>query len=99
MLVVTHSGRTALALSKQRHPTPTLALCPQDDVARALALNWGVTPMHDPEIEHNVDRAVARALDWARVRHLVAPGDRVVLLRGTMPGDPVHNAIQVQEVC
>ena len=38
LIVITHSGRTALALSKQRHPTPPFALCPAPEVARALSL-------------------------------------------------------------
>jgi len=98
LIVITHSGRTALALSKRRHPTPTLALCPAPEVARALSLYWGVTPIHVPDIEADGEHALAFAQDWARARHLVAPGDRIVLVRGTLPGNPVHNAILVQEV-
>ena len=97
LIVATHSGRTALALSKQRHPTPTLALSPTPQGARAMSLYWGVTPIHAPEIE-DVQRSLATALDWAKARGLAAPGDRVVLVRGTVPGNPVHNAILVQEV-
>ena len=98
LIVITHSGRTALALSKRRHPTPTLALCPAPEVARALSLYWGVTPIHVPDVEADGEHALAFAQDWARARHLVAPGDRIVLVRGTLPGNPVHNAILVQEV-
>ena len=46
LVVATHSGRTALALSKQRHATPTLALADDAEIARAMALYWGVTPIH-----------------------------------------------------
>ena len=38
------------------------------------------------------------ALDWAREGGLIARGDRVVLVRGTTPDDPSHNAMIVQEV-
>ena len=44
------------------------------------------------------EQALTFALEWARARQLVAPGDRVVLLRGTIPGNAVHNALLVQEV-
>ncbi len=97
LIVATHSGRTAQALSKQRHRTPTLALSPTAEGARAMSLFWGVTPIHVPEAD-DVERAMSVALDWARARALVATGDRVVLLRGTVPGSAVHNAILVQEV-
>jgi len=97
LVVATHSGRTALALSKQRHAAPTLALADTAETARAMALYWGVTPLHSREI-NDIDRDLAFALNWARARDLVAPGDRVVLVQGTIPGNPTHNAILIQEV-
>ncbi len=97
LVVATHSGRTALALSKQRHAAPTLALADTAETARAMALYWGVTPLHSAEIT-DIDQALAFALDWARDRDLLAPGDRVVLVRGTIPGNPTHNAMLIQEV-
>jgi pyruvate kinase len=97
VVVSTHSGRTALALSKRRYPTPTLALSDDPEIARALALYWGVCPLHCPTIDAP-EQALTIALDWARSRSLIAPGDRVVLVRGTMPDDPSHNAMFVQEV-
>jgi pyruvate kinase len=97
LVVATHSGRTALALSKQRHLTPTLALTDDPSVARAMTLYWGVTPCVDADIRDS-GATMARALDLARSRGIVSPGDRVVLVRGTVPGSAVHNAILVQEV-
>ena len=98
LVVATHSGRTALALSKQRHATPTLALA--DDRRDR--------PRHGPLLGGHAAPRPARsptsstpstfALDWARARDLVAPGDRVVLVSGTIPGNPTHNAMLVQEV-
>ncbi len=60
LVVSTHSGRTALALSKQRNAAPTLALSDDEEVARALALDWGVTPLHAPAIS-SAEQALARA--------------------------------------
>ncbi len=97
VVVATHSGRTALALSKHRHSTPTLALADNPEMARVMALYWGVTPMHFAAIA-DPERALQVALDWARSRHLITSGNRVVLLRGTVPGNSVHNALHVQEV-
>jgi pyruvate kinase len=97
VVVATQSGRTALALSKHRQQAPILALVGDIEIARSLALYWGVTPLHFPEIA-DIERGLAFALDWARDRGLIARGDRVVLLRGTMPGNPAHNAMFVQEV-
>ncbi len=93
LVVVTHSGRTALALSMQRHSTPTLALTDDPEIARAMNLYWGVTPLQGPE--GDAERSLAFALDWARARKLIARGDRVVLVQGTMPGDRTNNALLV----
>jgi pyruvate kinase len=97
LIVVTHSGRTALALSKQRGGTPTLALSDDAEVAGAMTLYWGVTPLHFPAAADS-EQALRFGLDWARQRGLVAPGDRVVLVSGTMPDSTVHNAMLVREV-
>jgi pyruvate kinase len=97
LVVATHSGRTALALSKQRHATPTFALADDLEVARALSLYWGVTPLHVPEIKDG-EATLKLALQWARAQGLVSSGDRIVLLRGTLPGSAVHNAMFVQQV-
>lgn len=97
LVVATHSGRTALALSKHRHATPTLALTDDPEKARELALYWGVTPVHVPDIRKGT-AAMQFALEWAGARGLIGRGDRVVLLRGTVPGSPVHNTLMIQEV-
>jgi pyruvate kinase len=97
LVVATHSGRTALALSKQRHATPTLAMTNDPSVARAMSLYWGVTPLFVPDIS-DFEGPITLALELARSQGFVSPGDRIVLMRGTVPGSAVHNALLVQEV-
>ncbi len=97
LVVATHSGRTALALSKQRNPSPTLALAHDAHTARAMALFWGVTPLPLPDLD---DRDQRRAVieDWCRSRGLIAAGDLVVIVRGSEPDDPTHNEIVIREI-
>jgi len=97
VVAATHSGRTAIALSKQRYNSPTLALTDVDRLARRLTLLWGVTPIVVPSLADGA-QSLAEALAWAMARGLVAKGDRVVLVRGTVPDNPVQNAVLVQEV-
>ncbi len=97
LVCATHSGRTALAVSKQRNPAPTLALAHDDHTARALCLFWGVTPLPMPDIPER-DRRRAAVEEWCKARGLIAAGDRVVVLRGSEPDDPTHNEIVVREV-
>jgi pyruvate kinase len=97
LVVVTHSGRTALAISKLRHATPNLALTDDAETARAMALYWGVSPVHCPAVAAG-EPGLTTALEWARSRELISRGDRVVLVQGTMPNNPSHNAMFVEEV-
>ncbi len=97
LVVATHSGRTALVLSKQRNPAPTLALAHDAHTARAMALFWGVTPLPMPDLpEREQRRAVIE--EWCKARGLIATGDRIVVLRGSEPDDPTHNEIVVREI-
>ena len=97
LVVATHSGRTALALSKQRNATPTLALTDDLEAARAMALYWGVTALHVPEL-FKTGQVLAFADEWCRARDLIDSGDRVVIVRGVIPNNPNHNALLVHEV-
>ena len=97
LVVATHSGRTALAASKQRHATPTLALTDDVEVARAMGLYWGVTALHIPEL-FETGQVLAWADEWCRSHDLIDSGDRVVIIRGVIPNNPNHNALLVHEV-
>jgi pyruvate kinase len=97
LIVATHSGRTALALSKQRNPAPTLALAHDPSTARAMALYWGVTPLPMPDISDR-DQLRGFILEWCRSHGLIVPGDCIVGLRGSSPDDPTHNEIVVREI-
>jgi pyruvate kinase len=97
LVVDTHSGRTVLALSKQRNRTPTLALAHDIATARAMSLFWGVTPVPIPDL-HQRDQIRAFVVNWCRDQGLIVPGDCIVSIRGSVPDDPTHNAIEVYEV-
>jgi pyruvate kinase len=97
LVVATHSGRTALALSKQRNATPTLALTDDLEAARAMALYWGVTALHVPEL-FETGRVLAFADEWCRTHDLIDSGDWIVIVRGVIPNNPNHNALLVHEV-
>jgi pyruvate kinase len=97
IVVATDSGRTALALSNRRPAATILALTRTEQVARALALCWGVTPLVAPE-QLQAERELPFAIDWALERRLVQPGQYVMLLRGVMPGQGKHRALMAIKV-
>jgi pyruvate kinase len=92
IVVATHSGRTALALSNRRPAATVVALTRTEQVARVLALCWGVTPLVAPE-RLQAEEEIPFAIDWALKRNLVQSGQQVVLLRGEMPGRARHRAV------
>jgi hypothetical protein len=88
LVVATDSGRTALALSNRRPAAAILAVTRTEQVARLLAVCWGVTAAVNPG-PAAAEQDMAFAIDFARSRGLVAAGHHVVLLRGQVPGgDP-----------
>jgi len=97
LAVATHSGRTALALSKLRNATHTLAMTDDPEVARAMALFWGVTPLLIPEL-FDTGQILSFADEWSRQNDLIDSGDHIVVVRGLMTSDSSHNAILVHEV-
>ena len=97
VVVATRSGRTALALSKQRYGPPTLALTDDPAVARTMALYWGVTPLVCPVIADH-EKTADFVSDWARRNDLAAKGDYIIVVQGTMPHHPCHNAMIVLAV-
>lgn len=97
LVVATHSGRTALALSKERNASPILALTDSVEVARIMGLYWGVTALHIPELFEG-GQVLAWADEWCRRNDLINSGDRVVIVRGVIPNNPNHNALLVHEV-
>jgi pyruvate kinase len=81
LIVPTHGGASARALSAHRPRRPVVALAHDPQVADQLALEWGVIPLVIPEIdevEPLVDACEARARE---VVGMVA-GDTVVVAMG-----------------
>src|SRR5262249_36308140 len=97
IVVATAMGRTALALSNRRPTATILAITRTEQLARALALCWGVTPLllTDPSMP---ERELAYGIDWAKLHSLILPGQHAVLLRGQVAGQPASRAVVAQEV-
>jgi pyruvate kinase len=97
VVVASHSGATALALSKQRIFVPTVGISDSDRTLRQMCLDWGVIPLAQiPVSSHQamLDGVIA----WGRGEGMLSPGDRVVLVAGANLGQGSHNQIIVHEV-
>ncbi|HEU4769082.1 MAG TPA: pyruvate kinase, partial [Pyrinomonadaceae bacterium] len=97
IVVSTETGRTAVALSNRRPTATILALTRTEQVARALALCWGVLPLLRPD-PSSAENELKFAIDWARSHSLVRSGQHAILLRGQVAGQPTSRAVLAGEI-
>ena len=96
IVVASHSGATALALSKQRNFVPTVGTSDREQTLRQMCLYWGVRPLASP-----IDAigALVRHIEtWGRTAGALATGDRIVLVSGTWMAGAGHNLVLVHEL-
>jgi pyruvate kinase len=87
IISVTSSGSTALRAARERPSVPVLCLTANADIARRMALVWGVHSVVAPRQE-SFSAMVDVATRLARERGLVEMGERVVLIAGVPFGRP-----------
>jgi len=83
----TKSGATAMRMARERPLQPVLALTPHREVARKLALVWGLEPTvtDDPK---DLDEMTRIATDTALRMGLAQPGGAVLVVAGVPFGTP-----------
>jgi pyruvate kinase len=89
LVIPTETGGSARAAARFRPRRPILALCSDAEVARQLALEWGVIPepLHQRP-EEAIDALVERCLARAQRRLSLPDGARVVLTSGPQVATP-----------
>ncbi len=83
MIVATHTGRTALAISKQRSQVPVVALTNEPVTARQMCLCWGVTPIETDVVFGTPENMLEFVVEWGRKENVIRSGSRMVLLGTT----------------
>ncbi len=106
VVVASHSGRTALALSQQRSFVPTIGVSTEETTLRQMCLYWGVTPLRGAPA-CNAEQLIKHTDAWACQHGLATRGDRIVIVGGshlTAGSDDnemasgVHDIVIVHEV-
>ncbi|GAG35528.1 unnamed protein product, partial [marine sediment metagenome] len=87
IVAYTSSGSTALRVSKYRPKTPILAIIHSPDVARRLALSWGIEP-YVVDRPGNADAMFQRAAQLALETGIARKGELVVITAGIPTGIP-----------
>ncbi len=79
--VFTHTGRTALLMSKARPRVPILAFTPVKETYQRLAMFWGVIP-HLVPMSTTLREMVNQADSALVASGMVGPGQQVVIITG-----------------
>jgi pyruvate kinase len=93
----THSGATALAISKQRRPIPILGVTDSEMVLRQMNLFWGVTPIAGAPA-HNLDDLIQHVESWGTREGKLRKGDHFVVVSAISLVATGHNLLAVHEV-
>ena len=95
---LTSSGSTARRTARERPDAPILCLTPSHEVARRLALVWGVHAVMTAD-PHTMTEAVAKAVRVAQRDGFAKYGEEIVVIAGIPFGQPgTTNALRVATV-
>jgi len=98
IVVATHSGRTAMAVSKQRSPVPILALTDRPETSRRMCLYWGVTPVETDAVHASPQELMQFVVEWGRRQEVFSAGSRFVVVGSTEWASEGHDLMMVHVV-
>jgi pyruvate kinase len=94
----TSSGSTAFRIARERPEPPVLALTPNRDTARRVALVWGVHAVVTEDAQ-DVDDMAGRACVIAAAEGFAEPGERVIIVAGVPFGSPgATNMVRIASI-
>ncbi len=96
-VVVSHSGATALAISKQRNYTPTVGVSDSEVTQRQMCLYWGVIPLPATPTASSAE-VLEFVTKWGLENNRLKKGDHLVLVAGVGLGTGSHNFLRVHQV-
>jgi pyruvate kinase len=97
IVAASHSGATAIALSKLRGAAPIIGISDTETALRQMCLSWGVVPLGivaTKDIVQTLEQVTAWGVNSGRF----TSGDRLVLVAGTGLPSAAHNLAMVHEV-
>ena len=83
----TFSGSTAFRIARERPNSTVIALTPNQNTARRLALVWGVHPIRTKDAS-DMDDMAFRACKFAVREGFSQVGDRIIIVAGVPFGTP-----------
>lgn len=83
----TTSGSTTLRTARERPSVPILCITEDINVARRMALSFGVHAVHTGDID-NFDDMIRKATEVVRIRKFAEKGQRLIITAGVPFGTP-----------
>ncbi len=96
--VATVSGRSALAISKERRQVPVLAVCKSWQTARRMTLLWGITPIVWQQAAQSGEELAEFATAWGLKECALKVSDTVVVVASSHWSARGHDAMLVHVV-
>jgi pyruvate kinase len=97
IVVVSHSGVTALSVSKHRTSTVTIGVSNRESSLRQMCLFWGVVPLADAPTTDSFE-LLAYVQNWGLENGSLQLGDHIVLGAGIGLASKGHNMVRVHTV-
>lgn len=82
ILSVTERGNSCLKMTRFRPKTPVLGVTHSIDVARRMAMYWGIVPYYVENAGYDISNLETHSLNKLKKDDLVQNGDRVVITHG-----------------
>jgi len=98
IVVASQTGRTALALSRQRSSVPILAVTHREATARRMCLYWGVQSLESKLVRKSADALLQYVVEWGLENNVLRSGNRVVVVGRTNWLDAGQDLMMVHEV-
>ena len=98
LVIPTVSGRTALAVSKERSPVPVLALSDSTAAARRMNLYWGVRSIMSIQTDTSPRRLLDEVCRWGRALGVLEAGQRLLLVGSSNWSAAGHDLVMVHSV-
>eukprot|EP00178_Gracilaria_changii_P014311 TRINITY_DN40411_c0_g1_i1.p1 TRINITY_DN40411_c0_g1~~TRINITY_DN40411_c0_g1_i1.p1 ORF type:complete len:553 (+),score=85.50 TRINITY_DN40411_c0_g1_i1:4080-5738(+) len=95
IIVFTRAGNYAKLVASTRPRCPIIALTPDSDLVRRLALFWGVKP-YELEFSNDPEETIARAIVLLLEKGHTSSGDNVVITSDMLVKD--HNTVNTIQV-
>ncbi|MEX0728129.1 MAG: pyruvate kinase [Planctomycetaceae bacterium] len=98
VVVCSHTGKAALAMSKQRLPVPVVALSDLPETARRMCLYWGVTAIESDVVQKSPADLRKFIVDWGLQEKVLAAGSKIVMISGSKWSSENHDMMLVHAV-